>query len=202
MGLFAGSQDFGAADPLRGTPRAFEREMHTVIFSIKRADQRLIAFQRELLEPYGITPARYLMMFVIWKSGGQVGSSNWLFQSVLRRKLGVTAATVSKMLRALEETHFVKRTYQYANDRRQVVVQLTQKALCLLGRVEREVIEPGKVWFALHTILGMTGKEVDVIKHLMDVLRRGLHDGAKFFFQWCDRTLYPETYASTHAVGP
>ncbi len=165
--------------------------MHTVLFSLKRADQRSLRFQRALLEPFGITPARCDMLFVILTAGNQLGSSRCMLQSAIRRGLGVTAVTVCKMLRALEKSKFVTRKREIAKDKRQVLVVLTRKALKLLRRVDRQIVRPGCLWFALHVTLGMTGENVGTLKFWLDRLREGWGDGARFHFPWCDRTLFP-----------
>lgn len=165
--------------------------MHTVLFSLKRADQRSLRLQRWLLEPLGITPARYDMLFVVLKAGNHLGERRCMLQSEIRRALGVTAVTVCKMLQALEKSKFVTRTREISKDKRQVLVVLTRKALKLLRRVDRRIVRPGYLWIALHTTLGMTGEAVGTLKFWLDRLRRGFSDGATFHFPWCDRTLYP-----------
>jgi DNA-binding MarR family transcriptional regulator len=164
--------------------------MHTVMFSIKRADQACIAWQRRCLAPFGITPARYLLLFTILKAGVDVETTRWMYQSSIRRALGVTAATVSKMVQALERDGFLKRTRSFIRDKRQVLVELTRKARGLLRRVDRQVIRPGRVWTALYTTLFVIG-EVGTVKFLLDHLRARFGDRATFTFPWCNRTLFP-----------
>lgn len=163
--------------------------MHTVLFSLKRAEQRSRGFQRWLLEPFGTTPARYDMLFVILKAGNRLEDSRCMLQSALRRALGVTAATVCKMLRALGKSRFVTRRREIAKDKRQVLVVLTRKALQLLRRVDRQIVRAGYLWLALHTILGMTGENVGTLHFWLDRLRKGFRDGAKFHFPSSDRTV-------------
>lgn len=175
--------------------------MHTVMFSIKRADQRSLRLQRGLLEPFGITPARYDMLFVILTAGNHLGSTRCILQSAIRRALGVTAVTTCKMLRALEKSKFVTRKREIAKDKRQVLVVLTRKALRLLRRVDRQIVRPGCLWLALHATLGMTGENVGTLKFWLDRLREGLRDGARFHFPWCDRTLFPRRrWGAVHQV--
>src|SRR6516162_7604577 len=69
-----------------GTQHAHAPGMHAVAFSLHRADQRMLALQRALLAPFGITPARYLMMLVLFRVG--MGEMRMLRQSDLRRELG------------------------------------------------------------------------------------------------------------------
>jgi DNA-binding MarR family transcriptional regulator len=170
--------------------------MHTVFFTIKRADQTCIARQREWLAPFGISPARYDLLFVIRTEG-----VSWMFQSSIRRALGVRASTISKMVAALERDGFVRRFRSFV-DKRQVRVELTRKARGLLRRVDRKVIRPGVVWFALYLALYLGG-EVGTVKFLLDDLRKKFLDRASFYFPWCGRTLFPNRYARlTHQPQP
>jgi DNA-binding MarR family transcriptional regulator len=162
--------------------------MHTIIRSIKRADHRALAYQRLLLRDYGITPARYEMLFVI-----QRWCFEWITQAELRRRLGVTAMTVSKMARGLEKQGLVRRA-RSPLDRRAVEVVLTAKAITLLRSIERKIIKPGIVWMALYSILGIDGVGPGSLKFFLDKLRAGLHDECGFEFPWCTRTTHRERF--------
>ena len=70
--------------------------MDRLSHQLKRADQRMLAYQRLLLTPFGITPARYTMLYVVLRNGMELGAKRrTMNQSKLRRSLGVTAPTVS-----------------------------------------------------------------------------------------------------------
>jgi DNA-binding MarR family transcriptional regulator len=172
--------------------------MHTLFYSLRRADLQSLAFQRSILREFGITPARYLMLFVIGTVGMELGAkSRWMFQSGIRRKLGVSRMTVSVMLRSLEEEGWVKRTRERAGDKRQIMVQLTERAMRLLRDVHRKVIRPGVVWFAIYTALGMTGDKVGALKYWADRFREKFDDPSEFYYPWCARTLYRSPVADS-----
>jgi DNA-binding MarR family transcriptional regulator len=166
--------------------------MHTVAFSLHRADQRMLALQRNLLARFGITPARYLMMLVISLSYFSCGSEPVMRQSDLRKELGVTRVTVSIMVRALEKLGYVRRIRALSNDRRQIDVLLTPKGSALLRRVERKIIKPGIVWMAVYSIFRMDGGRLGALHYYLEELRRAFFDPAHFYFPWCNRTLFRE----------
>ena len=97
--------------------------MDPLFFGFKRAHLRVVAGTRARIEKHrlhmtGITPARYDMMRVI---EAQVDG---LPQRNLVELLGVTAQTVSRMLKSLEELHLVERT-RMDRDSRCLWVRLT-----------------------------------------------------------------------------
>ncbi len=74
---------------------------------MKRAYQGSLRFQRKELDRYGLTPARFDLMYVL----KQANDEGWgLRQSELRRELGVAPPTVSRMLASLERLGFVRRS--------------------------------------------------------------------------------------------
>ena len=97
--------------------------MDPLFFGIKRAHLRILAGTRKRLKKSRpraswITPARYDMMRVI---GAQVDG---LPQRNLVELLGVSAQTVSRMLKSLERLHIVERT-PMESDKRCLWVRLT-----------------------------------------------------------------------------
>jgi DNA-binding MarR family transcriptional regulator len=120
--------------------------MHSLSFQLKRAHHRVVAFGKSVLRRFGLTPARFDLLFVVY--------ARWEFrkriydapaQTDLCRVLGVTAATVSRMVGRLEELGIVTR-FGSRIDRRTKQVALTQEGLDLVREaldeiVEREVVE-------------------------------------------------------------
>jgi DNA-binding MarR family transcriptional regulator len=124
-------------------------------------------------------------------------------QNDLRRQLGVTAATVSKMVRSLVDLGLLKRS-TYSADRRTLLLELTEDAIRLLRVIHRRVIEPGYVWLAIYSVLQnggvLEGPGPGELKESLDRFRAGFRDRAQFFFQWCDRTLIPRRPRIPRAV--
>src|SRR5262245_49378800 len=108
--------------------------MHDVLFSIKRTFHKSTAFGKRLLVAFGLTPSRFDILYMLKNCDGRS-----LWQSSIRKALGVTAATTSIMLRALEEGGFVLRE-RSSGDRRQVDVSLTSAGAAIVAQAIDEVI--------------------------------------------------------------
>ena len=109
--------------------------MNLVQFQVKRAHWRLWDFEAKLLAPFGTTPARLDMLQCIAVHGAPT-------QSLLMWKLGLTAATVSKMLKLLDAHGLVLRDVDPADFRRRIA-RLTEKARALLASVRRVILRSG-----------------------------------------------------------
>ena len=92
--------------------------MHAIFFGLKRAHHATLRITRSALAAMGLTAARFDMLYAVMKSGDGVA------QSALRKLLGVSRATVSRMLASLEELGLVVRE-SHSYDRRQRYVSLT-----------------------------------------------------------------------------
>jgi DNA-binding MarR family transcriptional regulator len=102
--------------------------MDAILFGLKRADQVAIRFGHRVLAPFGLTPARFDMLFAV----GRHWSTR---QSELRRALGVARSTASRMLGLLERLGWVRR-HARRHTRR---VELTDAGRALLARTVRKV---------------------------------------------------------------
>ena len=85
--------------------------MHAVMFGVKRWHLQIVEASKRLLQPDSLTPARFDMMRAIAARGGELRQRN------LQYLLGVSAVTISKMLKGLEEKGFLVRT-RLERDRR------------------------------------------------------------------------------------
>ena len=166
--------------------------MHPIPFSLKRAHHCSLAKQRKWLAQFGITPARYDLLVVIADTNRWLKKVHFVHQSDLWRALGVTPAVVCKMLGALEKLKLVRRARSKAADRRQVNVELTRKARGLLNRVQKFVIRPGLIWFALYTAFGTRNADVRTFNSLLETFRKSFEDNATFLYPWCRRTTHPK----------
>jgi DNA-binding MarR family transcriptional regulator len=116
--------------------------MHAAFFSLKRAFHGFLRVARRPLACLGLTPARFDMLYVVLESGRGCG------QSHLRRKLGVSAPTVSRMLGSLEALGWVVRERALL-DRRERVVSLTYAGKCRIQAAYDELIGSGAAELAL-----------------------------------------------------
>jgi DNA-binding MarR family transcriptional regulator len=166
--------------------------MKAILFSLKRADQCSRALQRRLLNPFGITPARYDLLFVMFQNHVH-RRSPWMFQSRIRKELGVKAPTVSVMTRELATLGFVTRKRQRFGDKRQVIVTMTKRAFNVLRNVRKRVIQPGFLWLALCTAMGSPEK-MGSLEFYTNLFRTGMKDPALFIFpEQRERTVTADT---------
>jgi DNA-binding MarR family transcriptional regulator len=93
--------------------------MHFLAFAAKRALWRCVQTFMPIAEGYGLTPARFDLMHVVRQRFDEAS------QATIRRILGVSATTVSRMLQALERLGFVERSRHW-RDRRTKLVRLTR----------------------------------------------------------------------------
>ena len=121
--------------------------MHSVFFSLKRAFHKTAAFGRWLLTDVALTPSRFDMLYVLHENKCAMR------QSDLRRSLGVTAATVSRMLHSLEELGLISRNQEPCGDRRQRSVSMTREGIRRVRRAMRTLLGLGVVHFAVETML-------------------------------------------------
>jgi DNA-binding MarR family transcriptional regulator len=110
-------------------------------------------------------------------------------QSDLRRKLGVTAPVVTRMVRALEGRGWVVREPP-AHDRRQRLVKLTplgEKSICrarrmILRRLQQIVCEA--ICFGGHRSPDQRLIHMSQLESYLDVLREDFGDKATLYYPW------------------
>ena len=97
-------------------------------FALKRSFHSVLRVSRDVAAAFGLTPARADMLYAIFRVpvAAYVGAAGRgsLTQRELRRELGVSAPTVSRMVRSLEALGFVKRSPSI-HDRRTLDIRLT-----------------------------------------------------------------------------
>ena len=124
--------------------------MNRLLFSLKRAHQATLRFSRHALKGTGLTQARYDLLHAVKLKKGCIS------QRELDEVLGVTRATVSRMLGSLEELGFVRREVD-PRDRRCNIVWLTAEGAACLQATYDKIVRPGWVRFALDWVLGPRG---------------------------------------------
>jgi DNA-binding MarR family transcriptional regulator len=95
-------------------------------FGTKRAFHAILLVTRKPLASFGMTAARYDMLYAIFGSVPKAGRTGCLTsQGELPRKLGVHKSVVSRMLRSLERIGLVARR-RFHRDGRRFWVELTE----------------------------------------------------------------------------
>ena len=120
--------------------------MHRVFFDLKRAYHGTLRLTRRLLKRLGLTAARFDLLYIVEKAG------KTMLQCDLRRVLGVTAPTVSRMLASLQALGLVEREVVDL-DRRRRHVTLTKAGLRCVRRAARHLIHSGWVELAVDSAL-------------------------------------------------
>ena len=105
--------------------------MNAIFFGTKRAFHGALRVMRRPLLSFGLTSARFDMMYTLLRGGHDALSPVVAtMQSRLPRILGVSPSVVSRMLRSLEQLGLVQRRRSY--DRRRNEVRLTERgAACV-----------------------------------------------------------------------
>jgi DNA-binding MarR family transcriptional regulator len=157
--------------------------VHAVFFGLKRAHQGTLRITRKVLVALGLTAARFDLLYAVNKA------RRGMIQSALRRVLGVTRATVSRMLASLEELGLVRRTVP-REDRRQKLVELTTKGWWRIARAHRHLTRSGWAQLAIDSALAgqyagyrwcdeaACREATESLQVMLDDLRRGFHDFA------------------------
>jgi DNA-binding MarR family transcriptional regulator len=158
--------------------------MNAIFFGLKRAHHGVLRVTRSALAKLGLTAARFDMMYVVYERRG-------VRQSSLRRALGVSAPTVSRMLASLEELGLLKRGRAFGY-RRQRFVRLTATGLRCIRRATRRFIRWGTAQLVLDSALCRTRWYDDTecfvtmqtLEGLLCALRRAYGDVATLHYPW------------------
>jgi DNA-binding MarR family transcriptional regulator len=185
-----------AALGLRHEPCSLSRSVNAIFFGLKRAHQSTLRFMRPLLTRLGLTAARFDLLYAL---PARIGPLSGMRQSTLRRNLGVTRPTVSRMLISLEELGLVQRQRD-PYDRRQVFVSLTEAGLDLIRRAKKIFIRSGLAQLAVDTALvaelgpvpktnrfqtkGHCLVAMDTLDGLLRKIRYTLGDFARLSYPW------------------
>ena len=178
-----------------GTASAEHRRVvNANFFGLKRAYQSTLRLTRASLARLGLTAARFDLLYALphairnFEQGMQ--------QSALRRQLGVSRPTVSRMLASLEDLGLVHRKRAIA-DKRQLIVALTRLGCTLIRKAERIFIHSGWAQLALDTAFdgGQPGGcrwcddvdclfEMDRLDGLLRRIRVTFGDFATLYYPW------------------
>jgi len=159
--------------------------MNAIFFGAKRAFQASLRIMRPWFARLQLTAARFDMMTAIWRH------PHGLFQRRLREMLGVTAPTISRMLRSLEELGLIKRE-RSLSDGRQLFIRLTPAGLARIRRATRVFIGSGAAQLAVDSALTMNRchdeslcfVEMERAESILRRLRTGFGDVARLDYPW------------------
>ena len=167
--------------------------MNQQFFGLKRAFHATLRLTRASLAKLGLTAARFDLLYALPHGFQQWEQGMW--QSALRRELGVSPPTVSRMLASLEQLGLVRRE-RHLDDRRQVVVALTRRGCTLIRKAQRLFIDSGWAQLALDTAfdVGQPGGrwcdewhcllEMEALEGLLQRIRDTFGDFARLYYPW------------------
>jgi DNA-binding MarR family transcriptional regulator len=100
-------------------------------FYLGKAYQRVTQSAKQRLAPYGVTPAQYALLKVLWERDDQSGAE-------LGERLLLDSATMTGLLDRLEQAGLIERK-AHATDRRVNRVVLTARGRDLQAPLDREM---------------------------------------------------------------
>jgi len=148
--------------------------MHAAFFGIKRVHLRTLAVSRALLARVALTPARFDLMRIVELH------TDGILQRNIQYLLGVSAPTVSRMLKALEKLGMIRRR-RLASDRRCVDVHLTHVGRNVVGVARETLIESG---IAERFALRGLGSNPDTARPELTTLQRFLSSMRSAYGDW------------------
>jgi DNA-binding MarR family transcriptional regulator len=151
-------------------------------FGTKRAFHAILRVMRKPLASFGLTAARYDMLYAIDRSGSLTR------QRELSSRLGVHKSVVSRMLRSLEQLGLVKR--QRSCDGRQRIVRLTDVGLDRLRDAARCLARASRRLLCMAICFGLERNPDERFRHMcryesyLDVIRKLFGDTARRWYPW------------------
>jgi len=164
--------------------------MNAITFGTKRAFHGFLRVTRKPLASMGLTAARFDLLWALLTERREEWGSRGVWQSNLRRWLGVTAPVVTRMLRALETIGLVRRAREERGDRRQVRVWLTDTGQrCILEaqsamlRAMRRLVYMA-ICFGQHRDPSKRLIHMDTVEGYLRALRSTFGDTATLYYAW------------------
>ena len=159
-------------------------DMDALFFSLKRAHHASLRFGHAVTKELGMTPARFDLLFALKQR-----RDDELFpmtQRELRRVLGVSAPTVSRMLRSLERLALVWRGPRRDNTRD---VILTFRGRTLIRRAAKRILYSGLARRAADRSIRGRGEQGDLVRRAsldekLTAIRRFFGDVATLYYPW------------------
>ena len=160
-----------------------------MFFGAKRVHLRVVGITRSLLKGIVLTPARFDMMRII-----ELHGEEGILQAKIRDLLGVSAATVSVMVRSLELLGYVRRS-RFVRDARCTLVRITEVGIQQLGLAVDRLVDSGIAdRIAEHGLTTVTLPEAAphdlvVARQFLRRIRRNYSDPAPFEDPWTLRPI-------------
>jgi DNA-binding MarR family transcriptional regulator len=168
--------------------------MNQVFFSVKRVHLRIVEIGKKLLKEFELTPARFDLLRVV-----DAHHPRPVLQSKICTLLGVSAATVSRMLISLEKLGFVERE-ESAVDARNLLVSLSDFGWNLLDRAIVALVCCGAAERIARRGVAFAPKlavvRLRVLQKHLNSMRRIYGDGAPFIDPWRDDDLVTYHYTT------
>lgn len=169
--------------------RSEDARMHQIFFSVKRVHLRIVEVSKQLVRRFGLTPARFDLLRVI-----EAHEPHPVSQSKICTLLGVSAATVSRMLIALEKLGFIERRASKL-DARNLLVSLTSDGFNRLDEAIVSMISRGVAEFVARRGVAFESKlavsRLRVLQKLLNSMRRIYGDDSPFVHPWRNDDLVP-----------
>jgi DNA-binding MarR family transcriptional regulator len=154
--------------------------MDAILFNAKRVH---LLFQHRLavrlLDPCALTPARFDALYALEQSSAPYT------QARLRRALGISGPTLSRMLGALEKLAFVSRVVWRRGARR--AVHLTRLGRSVLKRARKRARRERlreRIDSVLHENVDYRFENRETLDDLCGRVRRNFHDTATVWYGW------------------
>jgi DNA-binding MarR family transcriptional regulator len=165
--------------------------MNAHFFGTKRAFHAILRVMRKPLSSFGLTSARYDMLYAIYGGvpEGLEPSDCLVEQSELPDLLGVHKSVVSRMLRSLERLGLITRE-RSAGDRRQLWVELTEAGVARLRDAARCLARASQrllctaICFGRRRDLDERFRHMDAYETYLRVVRREFGDSAWLAYPW------------------
>jgi len=166
--------------------------MHQIFFSVKRVHLRVVEISKRLVREFGLTPARFDLLRVV-----DAHDPHPVLQSKICTLLGVSAATVSRMLISLEKLGFIERK-KSSVDGRNLLVSLTVDGFNRLDGAIVAVISSRVAEFIARRGVAFESKlavsRLRALQKHLNSMRRIYGDDSPFVHPWRDDDLFPYHY--------
>ncbi len=161
--------------------------MNAIAFGTKRTFHGFLRLTRRAFASLGLTAARFDMMQAIDTTPRNRFAE--IRQNMVRRALGVTAGVVSRMVRALEQLRYVKRT-RCPHDRRTFCLEVTKSGWARLSAARAMLLRSLQrfvfmaICFGKHEDRKERVRRMAALEQYLDVLRDHLGDTARLSYPW------------------